>query len=518
MSKLLKSGFIFSALTIASRSLGLVRDVLIAVLLGVSPGTDVFFVALSFSQMLRGLALEGPVLQTMVSSFTRQTLGAGMRRAAMLGASMSGLVLLGATALLLIAFVVPNGLVALIGSGFLFDPIRNELARAWLPLAFCYLLPILLVGIMVALQNSRDHFAGTAITPIIFNICIIAALWWGASGFNEQVAYPLVLLSIPLAGVMQYGFHCWRSVSCGVYMHPRVNTRDPELRRLLILLVPALFTILVTQASTITNNIIGSFLPIGSLSWINYANRVAILPVGIVGIALVTVLVPTLSRIDVEREKERFQSLLRGGMHFLLLFGIPAAAGVCVLAKPIALTLFQYGALELEDAQRIAWVLMALSFSIPVSMLASLFVAAFFASRAPSVPLRVSLLLLPVGLVIKLLFVVCLTHFGLPYVGLAIGVSVSAWVNVFLLWRGLWKRGVHLAPQASTYVTALRVLVAFCLMVAALLLASDTDWEHAAWHVRLLNLAADCIGGALVYLSVLWLLGERVSRALLRDT
>ena len=514
---LFKSGFIFSTLTAVSRVLGLARDILIAVLLGVSLGTDVFFVALSFSQMLRGLALEGPMLQTMVSVFSKHILKAGILRARAIASQLSGWTFIVASLLTVFFFVFPESLVAIIGSGFLFDPERSEIARNWLPLAFCYALPILLVGIMVALQNSTNHFASTAITPIIFNICMIIALLLGAEEFNAHASLPLVLLVIPLAGFVQYGFHLWRSASFGLYQRPSFVVGNRELRAILVLLAPALGTLLVTQANTLTNNIIGSFLPVGSLSWINYANRVAILPVGVIGIAIVTVFTPALAKAHMNKNENEFQSLLSMATRLLLMIGVPAAIGVCLLAEPIAFSLFQYGNLSADDAHRISWALMILALNIPASMLSSLFIAVFFVRQQPKTALRVAMYLLPISVIIKLFFV-NIWDADIAYIGLALGVSVASWVNVGLLWFGLRKHAIHLSPSTSGYAGLARMLVALVMMTGALMLSSDVDWQNSLLLTRATHLFADCVGGVLIYFSVLWLLGERLPKALFQRT
>jgi putative peptidoglycan lipid II flippase len=512
---LFKSGLIFSSLTAVSRVFGLARDVLIAILLGVSPGTDVFFVALSFSQMLRGLALEGPVLQTMVATFSRHALEGSMTLARHVAARLAGLVALVSSVLILFFLIFPQVLVALIGSGFLFDPERSELARNWLPLAFLYMLPIGLVGIMVALQNSANHFASTAITPIIFNICIIIALLIGAEEFSAGAGLPLVLLSIPIAGVIQYGFHLWRSANSGLSHRPLLALNDKNLRALLILLVPALGTLFITQASTLSNNIIGSFLPVGSLSWINYANRVAILPVGIIGIALVTVFVPAMAKAHASAATGTFDSLLKSGVRTLLLIGAPATVGVCMLAEPIAFSLFQYGNLDVHHAHRISLALMILALNIPASMLSSLFVAVFFVRRQPQIALRVAIWLLAIGIIVKLLFV-SIFDTDSAYLGLALGISVASWINVALLWIALRRNGIRLHMHAVSYLSMARVLIALALMAGALVLSGNVDWHGGSLVARMSHLFADCAGGALIYLSTLWLLGERMPAELMR--
>lgn len=524
LAKLLKSGFVFSALTGVSRLLGLVRDIVIATLLGVSPGTDVFFVALSLSQMLRGMALEGPVLQTVVSTFSRRMVEMGVAAVRVLAARLGAFVLLMSSALIVFCFIFPESVVLLVGSGFLIDPSRGELARAWLPVALAYALPILLVGVLVAIQNSADLFASTATTPIIFNLCIIGALLLAADDFNNGARYPLVVLAIPVAGAIQYGFHCWRSVHHGLYRRVDFSLDDVQLRRLLILLVPALYTMALTQASTVSNNIIGSFLPVGSLSWINYANRVAILPVGVLGIALVTVLVPTLSRVyadasdvrDAERDK-KFGTLLGASAELLLLLGLPSAVGLYVLAEAISFSLFQYGALGADDALRISWALAVLAFNVPASMLASLFVAAFFTRHLPAVPLRVSLILLPLGLAVKIACVVIFGIFDLAYVGLATGVSIAAWINVALLWRGLSQHGIQLLPKVTRYAGIVRTLIALCAMALIVDAAAELDWYRSTWSVRAINLAFACLSGVCSYVLCLWLLGGRIPRVLMRQ-
>ena len=509
--RLLRSGTGVGLLSGLSRMLGLLRDVLIAILFGVSTGTDVFFVALSLSQFMRALALEGAVSQTLVSAFTRARLAGGAVRMGLLGArftSAAAIVCLGVAALMLALPFLP---VALFGGGFLLDGPRRALALAWLPPVFLYLLPIVLAGIAVALQNAKGSFAAPAMTPILFNVVLIAALCGAAF---RDLGIGTLIFAIPAAGLLQWSFHLWRLRRLKLLRRPRMGFADPDFRAAMPLLGPALLTVLALQLSVPINNLIASFLPAGSLSIINYANRLAIMPVGLIGVAAITVLLPTLAGHHASGDDDGFRRSLNGGLKVLWLLGLPAAVGLYLLAEPIIWTLFGYGRLTADEAGAIARSLQILAPSIPASMLVSMLAGACIARKRPWQPLRIALLLLPISVTIKLLLTLYMHKFWQSgYLGLALGVTLASWINAGLLWQVLRRDGM-LKIDRRALRPAIRFGVALAVMAAMLIAGLDQsrDWSAWDWQLRLLRLAALCLGGALVYLSATWLLGERFPR------
>ncbi len=504
---LLRSGFSVAALGALSRVLGLVRDVLVAILLGVSPGTDVFFLSLSVAQLMRGLAMEGPLFQSQVSVFSECRLRGGDTRVRALLARLitaeGSLVL----ALVLPTLLLPVLLVAVFAAGFFGDTLRYSLAEDMLRGAFLYLLPISLAGIAAAAQNSARHFIAPAFTPVLFNLVLLGALYAAA---EAESPFLLLALAIPAAGLVQLLFQTVCLNRLGLLSRPAANFRDPDFHKMLSLSGAALLTVMSTQANVPINNFIASFLPVGSISWLNYAVRLCILPVGLIGVAAATVLIPSLAERHIRADRGGFATLLGSGIRVVLLLGVPAGAGIALLAEPIATTLFQYGRLDATDASRIARALRLLALGVPASMLVTILAGACFARRDARTPIRTALLLLPISLAIKLPLVLFLHRQGFGYLGLALGVSIASWLNVALLWRPLRRAGV-LPAAAALLPDLLRAAVALGAMSLCLYaLGAFADAETALpWHERSLWLAAFCLGGALSYFAALFLAGVR---------
>ena len=505
---LLRSGLLVAAYGGLSRVLGLVRDVLIAILFGVSPGTDVLFLSLSVAQLMRGLALEGPLFQTQVSVFSECHLRGGAARVQQLAGRLMTVVGGAAAALVLPALALPALLVAVFAAGFFGDVLRYHLAEDLLRGSFFYLLPIALTGVAAAMQNSRRHFAVPAFTPVLFNLVLIAALYVAV---GRSSPFLFLAAAIPVAGCVQLLFHLVCLHRLDLPLRLSTDFQDPDLHKVLALSGAALLSVMTTQAHIPINNLIASFLPVGSVSWLNYAVRLCILPVGLIGVAAATVLVPALAVRHVNGDGNGFAALLGGGVRTVLLLGLPAGVGLALLAEPIAATLFQYGRLDAADASRIAAALRFSAPGVPAAMMVSILVGACFARRDPRTPIRAALLLLPLSLVIKLLLVLLLHRHGYGYLGLALGVSAASWLNVVLLWRPLRRSGA-LPAAAVLAPELLRAIAAAAVMGLSLLLLNSVVQSGAElpWHGRGLRLAAYCLGGAAVYFAALFLTGARL--------
>lgn len=505
---LLRSGFLVAGLAGLSRVLGLLRDVLVAILLGVSPGTDVFFLSLSVAQLMRGLAMEGPLFQVQVSVFSECRLqGGALRMRALLARLVTAVGAL-VSVLAVPAVLLPVLLVAVFAPGFFGDELRYPLAEELLRGAFLYLLPIALVGVAAAAQNSSRRFVAPAFTPVLFNLVLLGALYAAA---DRESPFLLLALAIPAAGLVQLLFHVFCLGRLGLLPRPTARFQNADFHKLLGLSGAALLTVLCTQANVPINNLIASFLPVGSISWLNYAVRLSILPVGLIGVAAATVLIPSLAERNIRADPGSFAALLGSGIRVVLLLGLPAGVGIALLAEPIAAALFQYGRLHTEDASRIAMTLRLLALGVPASMLVTVLAGACFARRDSRTPIRAALLLLPISLAIKLPLVLLLHRHGFGYLGLALGVSIASWLNVALLWRPLRRAG--LMPAAADLLPDL-LRTAFALAVMVSLLYGQGAFAAlgatSPWYERGLWLAVYCGSGALVYFAALFLAGARL--------
>ena len=481
---------------------------MIAGVFGISAGTDVFFVALSLSQLMRNLALEGAVFQTLVAVFANLHRQHLIRRFVALGARLSSTALITTVVMAIVMLSLPIIPVTVFGGGFLLDPERLPLAFAWLPTIFLYSIPIALVGIAAAMQNAAGHFTAPAMTPLMFNLILIAALLITMAGHRELF---VLIAAIPVAGLLQWLFHQWRLWRVRLLPLPTGNVPAVDFGSTVRLCGPALITVIILQLTVPVNNLIASFLPPGSLSVINYANRLAILPVGLIGVAAVTVIMPSLAKSYSAGDTALYKKLLGSGIRTVVMLGLPATAGLILLADAIAVTLFGYGEIAGQRAAEIALALRVLATGIVASMLVSVLTGALFARNQPRLPLTVALVLVPLGVVIKLLFVIVFhLNWQLGYLGLTLGIAAVAWLNAALLWKILPEKSSFTAASARTLARSLTALLLMCTVLLLLPMVLTPDWTGWSALQRALGLATACLVGAVIYLGSLWLLGERL--------
>ena len=507
-----RTGFSVGLLYGFSRVLGLLRDVLIAVLLGVSALTDALFISLSLAQMLRGTFLEGNLAQSLVASFTRlrTAFGTAQMRALFGRLVLWGLALL---PLSLLGAAFGTGLVRLFAPGFVDDPERMAMAAPLLQGAMLYLWPLLMLGLAAAAQNACRSFLPPASAALLFNIGFIAVLLAAATG-DDTPDIALLAWAVPLAGLLQLAaqlLFLQRSALLPRFAPPPVA----ETTRTLRIAAPALLTVLLLQLQIPLNNVIASFLPTGGLSWVSYATRLSLLAPGLIGVALSVVLLPELARHHARGDRQGYGDALLRTLLAAWLLGLPAAAALCWLAEPITFTLFQYGRFGSDDAAAIGLALVAASFGVPALVLAAILNGAFLGVGDTRTPLRIGLLLLPLALLLKLALVLWLERrSGTGYLGFLIGGSAIAWLHA--LWLAWALRGADLCeiPLTRYGRRALRALPATALMLlvlAAVGMAADADWVALDSLRRGLWLALSCAVGLISYLAALRLGGERLS-------
>ncbi len=513
--RLLKSTAVVSGATFGSRILGFVRDVLLAQLFGAGSATDAFFVAFKIPNFMRRLFAEGAFSQAFVpvlSEYKSQREHAEVRR---LVSAVSGT--LGAILLLLTLAAVlgAGGLVWLFAPGFGDQPEKFALTTELLRITFPYLLLISLTALAGGILNSYGRFAPPAIAPIWLNIALIAA----ALVFAPMFAQPVEALAwgVFVAGLLQLASllpGLWR---LGLLPRPSWGWRDSGVRRILKLMLPAIFGSSVAQINLLLDTIIASFLISGSVSWLYYSDRMVEFPLGVFGIALATVILPSLSQKHAEADPRAFARTLDWGLRWVLLIGAPAALGLILLSGPILSTLFQYGAFGGHDVAMARLSLMAYGLGLLGFMLVKVLAPGYFARQDTRTPVRIGIIAMVANMGMNLAFVVPLAMAGVegPHAGLALATSLSAFINAALLFRGLRREGAYVAePGWGGF--ALRLLVANLLLGLLLWLATPPleAWVAAGLSERASWLAGLIGAAALTYFAALWLLGLRPSALL----
>lgn len=484
MSKaLLKSTGVVSAMTSLSRVLGLIRDMVYAQVFGAGAGTDAFFVAFKIPNFLRRLFAEGAFSQAFVPVFSqyqtqedKQTLKALVDRVAgTLGGVLLGLSLLGVLAAPL--------LVWLFAPGFAGDPAKQQLTTEMLRITFPYLLFISLTALAGGILNSCGRFAVPALTPVLLNICMISAALLVA----PYLEVPIMALAwgVFAAGLVQLLFQLPFLWQLRLLPRPRWGWHSPGVQQVLRLMVPALFGSSVAQINLLVDTLLASFLVTGSVSWLYYSDRLVEFPLGVFGVALGTVILPSLSREHAADSPQRFSRTLDWALRWVLLIGLPASLGLAMLAKPLLITLFQYGEFAASDVQQASRSLVAYSAGLVAFMLIKVLAPGFFARQDTRTPVRVGVVAMVANMGFNLALIVPLHH-----VGLALATTLSAMLNAGLLFYLLYRQGIY-RPGPGWWRFILRVGAANLAMALTLYMASDDigTWLDAGLLTRAGDLA-----------------------------
>ncbi|HDM8184249.1 TPA: murein biosynthesis integral membrane protein MurJ [Vibrio harveyi] len=512
MSKrLLKSGMIVSAMTLISRVLGLVRDVVVANLMGAGASADVFFFANKIPNFLRRLFAEGAFSQAFVPVLTESHAQGDMdktreliaRAAGTLGVIVSIVTILG---------VLGSGVVtALFGFGWFLDWMHGgpaaekfELASVMLKITFPYLWFITFVALSGAILNTLGKFAVSSFTPVFLNVMIILAAWF----ISPQMSQPEIGLAIGvfLGGLVQFLFQIPFLIKAGVMVKPKWGWRDPGVVKIRTLMIPALFGVSVSQINLLFDTFIASFLQTGSISWLYYSDRLLEFPLGLFGIAIATVILPALSRKHVDAHSEGFAHTMDWGIRMVILLGIPAMLGLMVLAKPMLMVLFMRGEFSPQDVHQASLSLLAYASGLLNFMLIKVLAPGYYSRQDTKTPVKYGIIAMLTNMVFNAIFA-----YFYGYVGLAIATALSAFVNMALLYRGLHIAGVYQVTK-RTVLFIIRLMIAGAAMVAAILwqLEDMSVWLDWSFAYRSGVLGMLIALGAGVYLAVVFLLGVRL--------
>ncbi|MFN1651404.1 murein biosynthesis integral membrane protein MurJ [Vibrio rotiferianus] len=512
MSKrLLKSGMIVSAMTLISRVLGLVRDVVVANLMGAGASADVFFFANKIPNFLRRLFAEGAFSQAFVPVLTESHAQGDMDKTRELIARAAGTLGVIVSIVTIIGVLGSGVVTALFGFGWFLDWMHGgpsaekfELASVMLKITFPYLWFITFVALSGAILNTLGKFAVSSFTPVFLNVMIILAAWF----ISPQMSQPEIGLAIGvfLGGLVQFLFQIPFLIKAGVMVKPKWGWRDPGVVKIRTLMIPALFGVSVSQINLLFDTFIASFLQTGSISWLYYSDRLLEFPLGLFGIAIATVILPALSRKHVDAHSEGFAHTMDWGIRMVTLLGIPAMLGLMVLAKPMLMVLFMRGEFSPQDVHQASLSLLAYASGLLNFMLIKVLAPGYYSRQDTKTPVKYGIIAMLTNMVFNAIFA-----YFYGYVGLAIATALSAFVNMALLYRGLHIAGVYQVTKRTVFFI-IRLMVAGAAMVAAILwqLEDMSVWLNWSFAHRSGVLGMLITLGASVYLAVVFLLGVRL--------
>ncbi|MDX1491830.1 MAG: murein biosynthesis integral membrane protein MurJ [Pseudohongiellaceae bacterium] len=502
---LLRSSAITGSMTMVSRVLGLVRDIVIAKFFGPGDGADAFFLAFKIPNFLRRLFAEGAFNQAFVPVLSEYRSTRSHDEVRGLIASVAAR--LGTVLLLLSAFVILAApLISIpIAYGFRENADKFALFVDMLQITFPYLFLISMAAFVSAILNSYDKFAVPAVTPSLLNIALIAS----AVFLSPYMERPEIALAIGvfIAGVAQLMFQLPLLARMRLLPIPRFNSKHEGVQRIMTLMVPALFGVSVSQINLLFDTFIASLLVSGSVSWLYFSDRLVELPLGIFGIAIATVVLPSLSRKHASEFKEEFAATLDWAFRMILIIAVPASLALIVLAEPLIITLFQGQNFSVDDVIKVTSSLQAYTFGLLAFMSIKVFAPGYYSRQDTKTPVKIGVIAMLANMGLNAIFVF---GFNLAHTGLALATSVAAFINAGLLLRGLLRQGVF-RFQSGWLVFLLRLVLANALMVCFLVFTASAWQEWLDWGVwtRIGQLCLLCLGGLGIYLAVLYLAGLR---------
>lgn len=501
--------------TVLSRILGFVRDLLIARQFGADALTDAFFVAFKIPNFLRRLFAEGAFSQAFVPVLTESKASGLDETRDFLGKLAGVFMLVLGLVTVLGVFLAPVlvGLFApgLWGQGEIFD-----LATTLLRITFPYLFFISLTAFAGGILNTFGYFALPALTPILLNLSLIAATLWLA----PECPVPVMALAIGvlIAGLLQCGVQIPALKRLGLLPKPRLIFDDTGVRRVAKLLLPALFGASVQQVNLLVNTLLASFLVSGSISWLYYSDRLLEFPLGVFGVALGTVILPHLSASQAETSGAIYSATLDWALRWVVLIGLPASLGLGILAYPLMLTLFQSAEFSFRDAEMAGRSLMGYAPGLLGFLAVKVLTPAFSARQDMSTPARIGSHAVLTNLFLSVFFAIMLSPYGWGHAGLALAVSLAAWLNAgSLLWQ-LVKTGAY-CPGSGWWVFLVRVSLANVGMGCLLMyVAYHEPWASGSTAWRALHLGIWIPAGILLYLTGLILTGMRPRHLVLTNS
>jgi putative peptidoglycan lipid II flippase len=497
-------------MTLLSRILGLLRDMVFTRLFGAGLGTDAFLVAFKIPNFLRRLFAEGAFSQAFVPVLTEYKTRQGQDDVADLTAHVAG-TLAGILFMLTLVVVLASPILVMVfAPGFIGQPEKLELTAQMLRVTFPYILFISLTALAAGVLNSYGRFAIPAFTPVLLNLSLIACAIWLA----PHMSVPVTALAwgVFIAGIAQLGFQFPFIYRLGLLRRPRWGWQHGGVRRVMKLMLPGIFGSSVMQINLLFDVLIASFLVTGSVTWLYLSDRMVELPLGIFGIALATVILPNLSQKHASSDPEGFSQMLDWALRWVLVIGLPSAVGLAVLASPILTTLFLYGDFTANDVQMASVSLWAYSFGLLGFILVKVLAPGYFARQDTRTPVRIGIMAMVVNMVCNVVFVFGMLKLEISgaHAGLALATTVSAFVNASLLLRGLRNDGVY-QVQPGWPGLLLQAGGAALIMGVVLSGISGTDslWQASSVMERAGRLAGLIGLGAVIYFGVLWLLGWR---------
>ncbi|MFW1949397.1 murein biosynthesis integral membrane protein MurJ [Acinetobacter bereziniae] len=493
-----RSTFIVSAMTMLSRVLGLVRDMVLLNVFGAGKDFDTFVVAFRIPNFFRRLFAEGAFSQAFIPVLTEYKTTKLHAEVQILISRVFGCLLMVMSLLTLISMIIAPVILYVYAPGFHSDPAKFNLAVDMFRLTIPYLMFMSLTAFASSILNSYGSFASPAFSPVLLNVAMIAGAWW----LTPYMAEPIMALgwAVVAAGVLQLAIQIPELWKKKLLIPPKVDFKHEGVDRILKLMLPALFGVSVTQINLLLNTIWASFMQDGSVSWLYSAERMTELPLGLIGVAIGTVILPSLSVSKAEQDQAKFRRMLDWAARVIVLVGVPASIALFMLSTPIIQALFQHGAFDARDTQMTALALQCMSGGVLAFMLIKVFAPGFYAIQDTKTPVRVGLMAVAANAILNIIFIGIfkLINWQAEHMALAIASSGSALVNAGMLYFYLHKKDIF-RFGAHWKKLFIQFAIANIAMIAALWCALNWyDGSVSQW-IRILEVVGLCLVGVIAY-------------------
>ncbi|HLP99434.1 MAG TPA: murein biosynthesis integral membrane protein MurJ [Sideroxyarcus sp.] len=500
---LLKALAAVSSLTLVSRILAFVRDVLIARIFGAGAATDAFFVAFKLPNLLRRLFAEGAFSQAFVPIFGEYKARKGHDETKLLVDHVTTMLALILFAVTLVGVIAAPILVYISAPGFVQDAEKFDLTVRLLQITSPYIFFISLVAVAAGILNTYNKFWVPAFAPILLNLCFIGGALWLAPYFDPPIM--VLAWAVFVAGIVQLAFQLPFLKKIGMLPSIRFSLKDEGMWRVIKQMGPAVFGVSIAQLSLIINTIFASFLVAGSVSWLYYADRLMEFPTGLLGVALGTILLPSLSRCHANNDTAEYSKLLDWGLRLTMLLTLPAALALGMIATPLLATFFQHGAFTAHDVLMSRSALVGYSIGLVGLILVKILAPGFYARQDIKTPVKIGIVTLLATQAMNALFIGWLQH-----AGLALSIGLGACLNSAILFHYLRKHDIY-RPEPGWAKFFLKVLLAVTALGLTLWfgMGSEQYWLTTHGWPRILHLSALVIGGVVVYFAMLFALGFR---------
>lgn len=503
-----RSTVIVSAMTMLSRVLGLVRDIVLLNVFGAGKDFDTFVVAFRIPNFFRRLFAEGAFSQAFIPVLTEYKNSRTHAEVQILISRVFGCLATVMSTLTMVAVIAAPVIMYIYAPGFHSDPEKFALATDMFRLTIPYLLFMSLTAFASSILNSYGSFSTPAFAPVLLNLAMIAGALW----LTPYMAEPIMALgwAVIIAGILQLAIQIpelWRK---NLLIPPKIDFKHEGVDRIMKLMLPALFGVSVTQINLLLNTIWASFMQDGSVSWLYSAERMTELPLGLIGVAIGTVILPALSARHTEKSPEKFRGMMDWAAKVIVMAGLPASIALFMLSTPIIQALFERGQFSFEDTQMTALALQCMSGGVIAFMLIKVFAPGFYAQQDTRTPVRVGLIAVAANAILNVIFIgfFKLIDWEAEHMALALASTGSAMVNAGLLYYYLHKRDIF-RFGAHWKKIFLQFMFANVVMIAAL--AYALSWYNAdvSQWMRVAEVLILCVIGVVAYLAALLVAGFR---------